>query len=191
MRSAGHKASLAAAADQVASMHPHALASVDLATKLLRKFIEMPIYRHVAAGMLDPHAIATVRAGTRDSVGGGVNVGADRLIGEVKVVGVVAVVLNTAAAEVVDHKAIVALAGVDGREHMVEIGQMHHARAGRPGTLQKAAGRRRLRLLLLGQLVVKILLERLSEAIECRAPVALVAAFRQEALDRHAFGRLL
>ena len=65
-------------ADQVAGLDGYARAGVDLAAKDAGEAVEVPVDGDVAAGMLDPHAVAAVGAGMGHAVGGGQDVGADR-----------------------------------------------------------------------------------------------------------------
>ena len=191
VRRADHKASFTAATNQVASTHAHALAGIDQAAKFLGEFIKVPVNGDIAIGVLDPYTPAAVRTGVRNAVGGSVDIGANRLVGEIEIVAVVAVVLHLAVPKVVHHRAIIALAGVNGWVHMIEVGQVYHACAGGPGPLQETISRGGLRLRFFGQLVVEVGLKCLAETPKRCAPLGLAAAARQQALHRNALGGLL
>src|SRR5690606_16994402 len=182
-----HEATAPAGAEEVASLHHHTLAAVDMAGKARCEAVEVPVDRLVAAGMDDHHAVAAVGAGVGDSGGGGEDRGAYRLVGEVVVVAVVAIVLHIALAEIVHDIAVAVIAAVHGGVGVIEVGQMDNADAGRPwleegelrtgalwlrdGRRDRGVGRWWLRLRAdagradLHQLVLEVVLEGLSEAL--------------------------
>jgi len=81
--------------------------------------------------MLDPDAVAAMRVGMCNPIDGGIGIGADRPVGAEEIIAIIAIVLHTAAPTVVDDIAVIASVRVHGREHMIEVGQMHYAHAGR------------------------------------------------------------
>src|SRR5512145_715515 len=190
MRCSFGKTCHTARAQEVASLHPNAAIGIDPTLKNTGKLIQMPVNRLITARMQNHNPIATVSTCISDPIGGSKDMGTDRLIGEVEIVSIMTIILNITPPKEIDDKAITTLAGIDRRKDMIEVREMDNSDIYRPGALEKPGDSHRLGMLLLGQFIIEIVLERLPKALDNRAPAHLRASFGKKTLHRDTLRRL-